>query len=161
MAESRNIEDLLVWVFREQQVERYVSALRGGWVGPSTTMGSSSSQILLLGRASIARRLAQSGWARAVYRLWHTALCELVNIINRELVSYRATWPAISPEPWLDQIIDQTDESEECRPVDVEKKSDVASTQRKRFPKARRTAARLFCCLAGQGVSQTVLTGTI
>lgn len=42
--------------------------------------------------------------ARAIYRLWHTALCELVPLVNRELKGFRALWPAASPEPWYDAV---------------------------------------------------------
>ncbi|MCR6672187.1 hypothetical protein [Devosia ginsengisoli] len=194
MAEYRDIEELLIWAFGPQQVERYVRTLRGGSVGPASAPQSSEDamrQILLLGTrvdSSSAGALwagarchddavtiyeavmalpaeawvevikhARSGerpywypdgpgrwvtprdkwgqpkrlWrdpvrqrgdlgeappellgidpamveeARATYRLWHTALCELVGLVNRDLVSWRARWPAASPEPWLDPV---------------------------------------------------------
>ena len=195
MTENRDIEELLHWAFRDQQVERYVQALRGGAVGPSASLESGIGQILMLGTrvdsstpgakwlgarchddaltiyeavmalpaeawvevikyARSAQRphcyddedalagqwvVPRDKWgnpkrlwrdpvhqrgdlgeappvligidpivveeARATYRLWHTALCELVTLVNRDLVQYRATWPAISPEPWLDRQV--------------------------------------------------------
>lgn len=39
--------------------------------------------------------------ARAQYRLWHTALCELVPMINPELEKFVATYPDCYAEPWL------------------------------------------------------------
>lgn len=194
MAEYRDIETLLAWAFREQQVERFVATLRGGAYGPAPRPKSSAeslSQLLLLGTRvdsssaganwlgarcnddaltiyeavmalpaeawveviKCARSNLRPYWypdgagqwvtprdrwgnpkllyrdpvrkrdpigeappeligidpvlveeARATYRLWHTALCELVGLVNRELVGFRARWPAASPEPWLDPV---------------------------------------------------------
>jgi hypothetical protein len=39
---------------------------------------------------------------RAIYRLWHTALCELVPMLNGEMTDHTARWPRRSPEPWWD-----------------------------------------------------------
>lgn len=191
MAEYRDIEELLVWAFREQQVEHFVSKLRGGSQGPSPTLQSGIGQILALGTrvdtTNVGARwlgarchddaitlyeavmaLPAEAWvevikhartdtrpywypegpgqwvtprdkwgepkliyrdpvrkrdpigeappeliginpstveeARAVYRLWHTALCELVVLVNREMTSFKARWPVASPEPWIDLL---------------------------------------------------------
>lgn len=39
--------------------------------------------------------------ARAIYRLWHVALGEMVPLLNREMVKHQATPPARSAAPWL------------------------------------------------------------
>ena len=39
--------------------------------------------------------------ARAIYRLWHVSLCELVPLLNREMVDHRATPPLRSAAPWV------------------------------------------------------------
>lgn len=49
MGEVRDIEDLLVWAFRDQRVERYAATLRGAALGPSGSMESGIGQILALG----------------------------------------------------------------------------------------------------------------
>jgi hypothetical protein len=187
MVEYRDIEDLLVWAFREQQVEHYVRTLRGASIGPAALLGSGIGQILLLGTRidstspgakwlgarchddavtiyeavmalpaeawveviKHARTASEPDWhpegpgqwvvpldrngepkrlwrdpsrrrgdlgpappelfgtnpllvenARATYRLWHTALAELVPIVNRDLEGFRASPPRRLPEPW-------------------------------------------------------------
>lgn len=187
MKEVRDIEDLLVWSFRDQQVEHFVATLRRGSVGPSGLLSSGTAQTLVLGtridnssagarflgarchddaltiyetvmalpaeawleivkqarcggepywhpegpgrwevpldRAGRPKRLwrdpaRQRGdlgehppvligthpvvveEARAIYRLWHTAMWELVPLVNRELTAFRASPPARSPHPW-------------------------------------------------------------
>ena len=39
--------------------------------------------------------------ARAIYRLWHVSLCELVPLLNREMVDHQATPPLRSAAPWV------------------------------------------------------------
>lgn len=190
----RDIEDLVAWAFREQQVERFVATLRGGAVGPSPSPRSSTdmlSEMLVLGTRvdssgagakwlgarchddaitiyDAVMTLPEDAWvevikcarsnlrpcwypegagrwetprdrtgrpkvlyrdpvrkrdpiglappelvgidpllveeSRAVYRLWYVSLCELAEMVNPELVSFRARWPAASPDPWLDPV---------------------------------------------------------
>lgn len=38
--------------------------------------------------------------ARASFRLWHVALCELLPLVNPELERFTAFWPARPLEPW-------------------------------------------------------------
>lgn len=38
--------------------------------------------------------------ARAIYRLWHVSLCELVPLLNREMVKFQAEPPRRPAEPW-------------------------------------------------------------
>lgn len=45
--------------------------------------------------------------ARAQYRLWHTALCELVPMVNEELEKHQATYPQCYAEPWLSKPLAQ------------------------------------------------------
>lgn len=189
MTEVRDIEDLLVWAFREQQVEHFAQGLRPR--GPSRNIGSMIAETLVLGTRvdnttagarflgarchddavvifeavmalppeawveviKHARTATRPYWypegpgkwvvprdkwgnpkriyrdpvrqrgdlgeappeliginplvveeARAVYRLWHTSLCELTALVNREMTAHRAVWPTISPEPWFDLV---------------------------------------------------------
>ena len=48
MTEYWDIEELVVWAFREQQVEKYVSTLRGASLGPSQSLESGFGQTLML-----------------------------------------------------------------------------------------------------------------
>lgn len=185
MAEFKDVEDLVVWAFRDQRVEQVASSLRPrqpGWSSSTsvaqvmalgTRVDSSAAGARFLGgrchedaaviydavmslppeawrevvkhartatepywyeegpgyfavpldRAGRPKRLwrdpaRQKGdlgeappelvgthpvvveEARAIYRLWHVSLCELVPMLNRELVAHRASLPLRPAEPW-------------------------------------------------------------
>lgn len=185
MAEFKDVEDLLVWAFRDQRVEAVASSLRPMQQGFSSTC--SVGQVMALGTrvdtstagamfvsdschedAAViydavmalppeawvyvikhARTATEPYWhpegpgewvvpldragnpkrrwrdpvrqrgdlgeappelhgtnpilveeARAIYRLWYVSLCELVPLLNREMVDHQASPPARSAAPW-------------------------------------------------------------
>ena len=185
MAEFKDVEDLLIWAFRDQKVEAVASSLRpmqAGWsstcslgevMALGTRVDGSSAGAKFLGArchedAAViydavmalppeawvevikhARTATEPDWhtegpgqwvvptdrngnpkrrwrdearqrgdmgeaapvlvgthprvveeARAIYRLWHVSLAELVPLLNRELVDHVATPPARPAEPW-------------------------------------------------------------
>lgn len=92
MADERDIEELLAWAFREQQVERFVATIRGGALGPAPSPRSSTdtlAQLLLLGT----RVDSSSAGAN-----WVGARCH-----DDALTIYEAVM-ALPPEAWVEVI---------------------------------------------------------